>query len=421
MGKKKVGFVDRQHAQKFRLLPGSSRNDEEKFHPTAEQLKEQHEAGIFFDDDYDYLKHLKSRDDKAELRNVDEEEKIVIKASTKPDFFMPNMLFGDMSQSSKKAPVVDEDIDALLNGDIEESDTLEDNFLELAGGVVDNSVSSFRSAQQMFSDEEDDEEEEDFYEDEDLNFNRGARYEYSGCALDGGFHDDDDDDRVTVIRDGNQREMDDRFDQLLEADYNDDQMGELDTEECNLTGVLEPNDPRILKMLGKKRGLPEYDAQLAREMVRQRMKAIEERGEQPEQMETVEIEDSSRKRMKWDCESFATQYTNIYNHPTIIKETSGKLSTRALKRLDKMNDKLSEEGSDCEMEEDDVQSVMTTVSTIRPKGETPEERRLRKSAVKEAQRVRREEKKINKLAFAEEAQRLTKQNMSRGAKSRPIL
>jgi hypothetical protein len=79
---KKRSFVDKKNADRFRLLPTHGAADleqptfalEERFAPTADQLEEQHKCGIFFDDDYDYMKHLRSREDKAQLVRVNEEE-----------------------------------------------------------------------------------------------------------------------------------------------------------------------------------------------------------------------------------------------------------------------------------------------------------------------------------------------------------
>lgn len=53
---------------------------------------------------------------------------------------------------------------------------------------------------------------------------------------------------------------------------------------------------------------------------------------------------------------------------------------------------------------DDTESICTTATTktIRPKNETPEERRLRKAAVREERSSRRIEKKMNKVAFKEQ-------------------
>ena len=122
--------------------------------------------------------------------------------------------------------------------------------------------------------------------------------------------------------------------------------------------------------------------------------------------------------MKWDCESFASQYSNIYNRPTLIKgelaytflfqplnsDANSRLSRKNLKRMERLEREsavTAPELIDEEMEEGSDDEV-STVSTFRPKGETPEQRKLRKQAVKEARRVRRVEKKANKEAFAEE-------------------
>lgn len=61
--------------------------------------------------------------------------------------------------------------------------------------------------------------------------------------------------------------------------------------------------------------------------------------------------------------------------------------------------------------DDEVISVTsrTSVSTFRPKDETPEERRVRKAAIKEERRERRQEKKQNKLAFKAEKKQMDMQ------------
>ncbi|EPB72305.1 hypothetical protein ANCCEY_08588, partial [Ancylostoma ceylanicum] len=224
-------------------------------------------------------------------------------------------------------------------------------------------------------------------------------------------------------RDGPRREIDDRFDQLLEADYHDDQLGELDGDDFTMGGALEPNDERVKRMIKESHAGPVDDEeyrhwrplhlfcllwfQASKEWTRQRLRLIEAKViKDDEDMETVEVDESASKRLKWDCESYATQYSNIYNHPTLIQNPkSGKLSRRALKRLDREAQKVDEmEVDDEEMQsnDDDTMSQCTQASTYRPKGETPEQRRLRKQAIKEARRFRRQEKKGNKMAFAEE-------------------
>lgn len=57
-----------------------------------------------------------------------------------------------------------------------------------------------------------------------------------------------------------------------------------------------------------------------------------------------------------------------------------------------------------------AESIISTLSTlsIRPKNESPQERRERKKLLKEYRKERRIEKKINTMAFKEEAKRQAK-------------
>uniref|UniRef100_A0A1I7WTD9 Protein LTV1 homolog n=1 Tax=Heterorhabditis bacteriophora TaxID=37862 RepID=A0A1I7WTD9_HETBA len=84
-----------------------------------------------------------------------------------------------------------------------------------------------------------------------------------------------------------------------------------------------------------------------------------------------------------------------------LLDTKGRLSRRALKKLNQATDLIDAMEEDDEIN-DDNESQCTNISTIRPKDETPEQRRLRKQAVREARRYRRQEKKLNKVAFADE-------------------
>jgi hypothetical protein len=46
---------------------------------------------------------------------------------------------------------------------------------------------------------------------------------------------------------------------------------------------------------------------------------VQQESGRPEETEHIELEVRT-KRTKWDCESIATTYSNIYNHPTVIRE-----------------------------------------------------------------------------------------------------
>merc|ERR1712192_202552 len=114
-------------------------------------------------------------------------------------------------------------------------------------------------------------------------------------------------------------------------------------------------------------------------------------------------------REQWDAETILTTYSTLYNHPKLIsepkklgpiqlssktgipKDTLGRgLTSAALKQLDMENNAMDDE--------DDLKSRMTECS-MRPKHETKEEKKARKTEVKAE---RREEKKANILAFKSE-------------------
>ncbi|KAL1404680.1 hypothetical protein pipiens_000830, partial [Culex pipiens pipiens] len=147
---------------------------------------------------------------------------------------------------------------------------------------------------------------------------------------------------------------------------------------------------------------------------------LQEVSSDEEEMVVLEVEDESQK--KWDCESILSTYSNIYNHPKLIEEPrkapkisinpktglpmnvlgadGSKLTVKSLAKLgqDESPSKPTGPKSLCDG------SVISTLSvlSIRPKDETPEEKRERKKLLKEYRAERRIERKANTLAFKEE-------------------
>lgn len=398
MGKKQ--FVDKKFSKKFKLLPSSSVANEaqtEEYKPSKEHIEEQRKFGVFYDDNYDYMQHLRARDEGSVLL-LEDEVRSIVRAPV-----LPLPIGG-----SEKKVVFEADMENALDGNIEGSGDLEDDFITMAGGVVEDRLMMPRMMRPLMEDDSDLEDED---EDNDMDFNRGYN-EYD-------MEDEEEEEEDETAHDGD-RDVDAAFEAMLEADYNEDQVGGLEGEACDLSGGIEPSDSRVRKLVGEKRGLPEYDEDVAKKYVRDRMKYLEKHGE--EETEEVEVEVSASKKMKWDCESFATQYSNCYNHPSLIKE--GGLSRRALKRLEKKSVEASiaeksEDEDEC-MEDDDGESVCTSATTIRRRGETTEERKARKGAVKEARRQRRVEKKENQTAFAVEHRKATASRFGQ-IKSTPIV
>lgn len=409
MGKKKA-FIDKKSAKSFKLIPEQHNPEqEEKFIPTKEHLEEQHKYGVYFDDDYDYMKHMKSVKNGFTLQSTDDpedeeevEERVIIRAPAHP------FPFGS-SSAPQNVNFFDDELEKALEGDFGEVEgDLDDNFIEMAGGIVTEGAMMYRQPRREIVDSDFEDEEEDNEE------------EYSEDYGYDGQDDEEMEEEAAPRREGEQREIDDAFDKLLEADYNEDQLGELDGDDENIAGMLEPDDGRLKRLAAEVPKDPEYEEKLAKDYVRQRMALIEAGViKDTEEEEIVEVDESSRKRMKWDCESFASQYSNIYNRPTLIKDANTRLSRKNLKRMERLErESAAPESIDEEMEEGSDDEV-STVSTFRPRGETAVQRKLRKQAVKEAKRCRRVEKKANKVAFAEEYRKVVKARIGQ-VKSTPI-
>lgn len=152
-------------------------------------------------------------------------------------------------------------------------------------------------------------------------------------------------------------------------------------------------------------------------------------GEQDPTEELVDYEVEDAKEKKWDCESILSTYSNIYNHPKLIDEprtsrraptiqidpktglpanvlrggADGQLTAKALANLGDDSPSTTGPKSLC------AKSVLSTLSvlSIRPKSETPEEKRERKRLLKDYRSERRIEKKANSEAFKEEKKRQT--------------
>ncbi|TKR92529.1 hypothetical protein L596_007166 [Steinernema carpocapsae] len=385
--------------------------------------------GIYYNDDYDYLQHLRLANEA--VGSVELVDRTVIRVPGKP--MLPSTLFETQGIQLKEgllnqaAPVhgprpdLDPDIVRALDGDIqEEGDELEDDFVALANEGMpfeDPEIPSSHRAtrRRKFSDENesDSEKEEtddeldsmgDFGGDEDSQWDdKKTRFtNYSMCS-------------AVIKREGALQLLDDRFEQLYEQ-YDEGQMGELDMEEeGEMGGFLEPDSLRIQNLVkqheqkkGERGEMPEAD-----NIARQITLAAAVRGEEDdniEQLERISIDAPGTKKAKWDCQSILSTYSNLYNHPTVLAAPSTRKRKLCKKDLD-----------DIEMMDDTV-SVMTgrSACTVRPKGETAEERRERKKMVKEERRERRQEKKSNKEAFKDMKKVVDRQVASLQPKSKRL-
>ncbi|XP_058128830.1 protein LTV1 homolog [Anopheles ziemanni] len=462
MGKKK--FIDKKNAVTFRLvnrsqqdplyvderapqnvlLPlripekysklagGQSRQEPSgsKIDP-AKRKTEQAKYGVFFDDDYDYLQHLREPGrNEVFWEPIDSKTTKEQPGAQKVSIKLPSSVFASQFEEKegimKKAanarpgprPDWDPDVVAALDEDFDfenPENELEDNFMELAmqeGGGGGDEFLDEDDEQDIDSDGMDDD-----YLDEERDGLGPLGDEYGREETKSRFTEYSM--SSSVIRRNEQLTLlDDRFEKFYEQ-YDDPEVGALDCEE--IEGHVEVNDDVLLRCAEefKRENEENFEVEFEKRWVRERLLELQEESSGDEQLVEMEVENSEQK--KWDCESILSTYSNIYNHPKLIEEPKrnrkikinsktglpenvlgsegGKLTMKSLAKLEQGESaKASGPKSLCDG------SVISTLSvlSLRPKDETLEEKRERKKLLKEYRAERRIERKANTQAFKEE-------------------
>jgi len=437
---KKAAFIDKKNAVSFQLIH-RSQQDPLAADADANQMvlqpilgkekvkEEEREHGVFYEDEYNYLQHLKDR--KKVEHDWSEADRFVLQAGERKDksVALPSTVFGTKGEEekvgllNKAAPTgldlnLDPDIVAALDEDFDfenPENVLDDEFVINAMEVVEGGC------------------DDDVWED-------GSDVD-SDCG--GGRSEDEEDDDVpslqswggeetgtkftnysmssSCIRRNNQLSLlDDKFDRFMDQ-YGEMEEGALEGEE--IEGTMEEGGDRmkqLVKEAERERAL--LRQQLEREREVQKSALMMNSEEDSDDMEeiVVKVKDYGE---KWDCESVLSNYSTLYNHPKIISERRPvdqiRLSTKtgipkgvlgrgltagALAQLDR----------DTGVLEDDMVSVRSKMSefSIRPKHETFEEKKARKLGLKQVRKERREEKKANTIAFKTEKTRQDKININ---------
>uniref|UniRef100_A0A914HDL4 Protein LTV1 homolog n=1 Tax=Globodera rostochiensis TaxID=31243 RepID=A0A914HDL4_GLORO len=467
MGKRKTPFIDRKSAVSFRLLHRSQKDPliadeslgERVLHPMSNptELEERRKFGIYYRDDYDYLQHLKEVGETVEIVGGEPvEEQEVIKAEN-PANALNSCIFetrgvelkvGMLNQaasSNELLPDIDPDIVAALDGDMEASDAnceLDDDFVAKANAPGDRDGMNLfdffdesrgraevlqrfglSSAREKFSDEsstdgegdDDDEEETDSTASSDVGEHKTTFTNYSISSS-------------VIKRPDGLRLIDDHFETLYAEQYaegNEEENGEEKRE-----GPIGADSEHLLSLLGEEqpericarfqRELP--DAEVKASVLRY-AKAMKGPAGEGRSEQTEDILMDSAKRSRWDCESILSTHSNLYNHPTAIREQSKRSQRGEAPAGKKGKSELEEmdvDGSDSCGAIESVRTRTSMASSVRSKGETPEARRLRKRAVREERRERRKDKKLNREAFREEKLKLEAQRKTMQPRTRPI-
>lgn len=389
----------------------------------------------FSDDDYDYLQHLKekARDEiiweEIPHKHADEKNKPKIQLPSsvfESEFKEPEGLLHKAAPRSGPRLDWDPDIVEALDDDFNFDDPdneLDDDFMALAnGGECESDLDDEEESEE---DDDVDSNEADFSGEEDDEVGPlppGLRFaNYDGEETKSRFTEYSM--SSSVIRRNEQLTLlDDRFEKFYE-NYDEPEVGALDCEE--IEGHVDINDELLLQISEdfKKNEVPQqYDKSwdVCRIV---KLQHDETAAEDLVEMEVSEDE-AGEKKKKWDCESILSTYSNIYNHPKLIDlpskkkigrieinpktglprnvldgDQKGKLTVKALSKLTN-----EEERSSAGPKSLCAESVISTLSvlSLRPKDETPEEKRERKKLLKEYRNERRIEKKLNKIAFNEE-------------------
>lgn len=418
------------------LLPAHKVEDEKR-------REEQRNFGVFFDDDYNYLQHLKETARPAELvasgqsqrdrrpigLQVEDEEETeegadVIPAAT---LNLPSSVFAsefeeDVGMLNKAAPIsgprldMDPDIVAALDEDFDYDDPdniLDDDFIIKANDVQGTAVMDHGG-----DNDDDDDEWEDTDEEGDFDSDGGFSGEEGGGGVrEFMFADEETKSRFTeysltssVMRRNEQLTLlDDRFEKFYEQ-FDDDEIGALDNAE--LEGYIEPDSARLEEIIKDYFVQKEKEYQKPDDLGPKELPVVKEEDEEEEEqeMETLVIEAPTE---KWDCETIISTYSNLYNHPKIITEPPKTKPIRVSTKTGIPLDVLPGRGltaKQAERMERINDSDLPRVSTQpRPKEESTEERRARKQAIKEERKERRTEKKANTMAFKQEKVRQEKQ------------
>ncbi|XP_026561397.1 protein LTV1 homolog [Pseudonaja textilis] len=424
------------------LLPTLKRNDEKR-------KEEQRKYGVFFDDDYNYLQHLKEVSGSSELvpSSFPNQGRIVVFTEGEvedeiqhipaPTIKLPSSVFAsefeeDVGLLNKAAPVpgprpdLDPDIIAALDDDFDfdnPDNLLEDDFILTANksGSLEQEkeLSCLSEDEDAWEDVEEEEEGEDFQSDEEYDSEGPLSddSDFKGKMKEFLFMEEETKSRFTeysmtssVMKRNEQLTLlDERFEKFFEQ-FDDDEIGPLDNAE--LEGFIQSDSVRLQEVLN------DYFREKAKDCVKlddietkkEAELPLNEKEDEIEEMVTLIIEEPKE---KWDCESILSTYSNLYNHPKLIEVPKKLNSIKVSKKTGIPIDVLPQRGPTAKQTER-MQRIndgdLPRISTQpRSKDESKEDRKARKQAIKEERKERRIEKKANKSAFKQEKIRQEKE------------
>ena len=392
-----------------------------------EMISERKKYGIGFEDDYNYMQHLrivsetqpailvpKSKHSVVEIEEGDDGMSEILR-DNKPILKLPSEVFGSTVEESvgllfRAIPPVgpqpswDPDIVAGMDDDFDfnnPDNQLDDDFVVQAANPGDDVSQTSEDLMESDIESCDSNKISDFDD---------TKSQFTHYSL-----------TSSVIRRNEQLTLlDDKFERFFES-YQDSNMGDLS--QMEIEGVFPVENLNEVKgmrtLLGikgrkKQNNLKENDKP---EWNKHYVYQPNSSNDESDDMETIVKEEIDK---KWDCETILSTYSTLYNHPKLIEEkvlpkvkVSGKTGIplgnhpRLTKQQLRILNNTIETSNTSHAEES-----MTITHPGRKKGESKEEKKIRKQLVKEAKKDRRMEKKATKVAFQEEKSRQKKELMN---------
>ncbi|CAH1775437.1 unnamed protein product [Owenia fusiformis] len=456
---RKKRFIDKKNAVTFHLVHRSQRDPLQADEDASKHVllpvegdvakrkkEEERKFGVFYDDDYDYMQHLRDVDEINQVEPVQQlsrghKEDIAtldVVNQKEKKLNLPSSAFAsevetDVGLLNKAAPLRgpqldwDPDIVAALDEDFDyedEDNLLDDDFVVKAneGEILydeDEPRSSEDEEWEDVEDEDDKQKVDKVNVDEEKGFaSDEAEDDFSEDGSWGqGFSDEETKSRFTaysmtssvVHRNKGLTLLDDRFEKLYE-EYDETEIGALDHEEID--GHLQQNSD--LLNLAMNEFEKQQDQILLKDViVKGNPDDVQSSSDSEDNTQMITVELDMPKK-EWDCESILSTYSTLYNHPKTIELPKKDKPIKLTKRMNIPDDAIPTRGlTKRQIEEEMKQGDMfDKASTYRPKGETPEERKARKEAIKAERKERRVERKMNKNAFKEENKRQQKEVMN---------
>ncbi|CAL1543542.1 unnamed protein product [Lymnaea stagnalis] len=417
--KKKKKFIRKKESTTYRLIPGYVKDDDDDETSAAvakEEIEarkeEQRKYGIFYDDTYNYLKHLRSMNEQATLVNT-ESYQMRTEDEVRSTFSGPSLFKEFYSTDATEEEEIDPEIlEALENAPVvkvenedeldEIEDLLDDDFLAKAGGVIPEQLKELEESDRendFVSDDDGDESDNDSEEEVDESSDFDVSEEEEGDAqLAYRNRGNVQDDIIAAQTDLILKNFSEGFGFRCSNQISDDEPDHATAEDYeNLKEILKHDKltPEIVswsEVLDDKADRPKIDTS----------KYLYD------DVDEYEWKEVKPAKPKFDCVSILSLNSNTRNLPTDLIPPKVEGRNKHPKSVSDSTESSNIPGLSLKQLEAEIRESKNAdkASTFRARDETVEEKKARKKAIKEERKERRQEKKANRIVFSMENEKM---------------